>query len=281
MQEADRHNALATARRIAQNSRIMRACLRSLLLGLCALCASSCLQLSAQVVRVAAAADLRWALEEVSAAFQREHPGKIQITYGSSGNFHAQLMNKAPFDLFLSADVEYPQDLVRRGLGVKDSLFRYGIGRLVLWVPKASPIPVEKLGLAALRHPSVKKIALANPRHAPYGRAAEATLKKAGLLEAMGPELVLGENISQTAQFVQSGAADIGFLALSLVVAGPLKDRGRWWIIPAEDHPSLQQGGVILSWAQDPVLARAFVAFLQGPEGSRIMKQYGFSTGVH
>ncbi len=280
-QEADQHNVLATARGIAQNSRIMRAHLRSLLLGLCALCGASAFRAQAQTVRIAAAADLRWALEEVSAAFQQEHPGKIQITYGSSGNFHAQLMNKAPFDLFLSADVEYPEDLVRRGLGVKDSRFDYGIGRLVLWVPKASPIPVEKLGLPALGHPSVKKIALANPRHAPYGRAAEAALKKAGLLEAMGPKLVLGENISQTAQFVQSGAADMGFLALSLVVAGPLKDQGRWWMVPAEDHPSIQQGGVILSWAQDPGLARAFVAFLQGPEGRRIMKQYGFSSGVH
>lgn len=279
--EVDRHNRLATAPRIAQNSKIMRAYVRSLLLGLCALCASACLQLSAQVVRIAAAADLRWALEEVSAAFQREHSGKIQITYGSSGNFHAQLMNKAPFDLFLSADVEFPQDLVRRGFGVKDSRFDYGIGRIVLWVPKASPIPVEKLGLAALRHPSVKKIALANPRHAPYGRAAEAALKKAGLLEAMGPKLVLGENISQTAQFVQSGAADIGFLALSLVMAGPMKDQGRWWMIPGEDHPSIEQGGVILSLAQDPALARTFVDFLKSIEGSRIMKKYGFSTGAH
>ncbi|MDE3245425.1 MAG: molybdate ABC transporter substrate-binding protein [Acidobacteriota bacterium] len=259
----------------------MRAHLRSLLFGLCALCAASGFRLQAQVVRVAAASDLRWALEEVSAAFQRDHPGKIQVTYGSSGNFHAQLINKAPFDLFLSADVEYPQDLVQRGLGVKDTRFDYGVGRLVLWVPKASPIPVEKLGLAALGHPSARKIALANPRHAPYGRAAEAALKKAGLLEAMGSKLVLGENISQTAQFVQSGAADIGFLALSLVVAGPLKDQGRWWMVPAEDHPTIRQGGVILTWAQDPALARVFVEYLQGPEGSRIMKQYGFSTGAH
>lgn len=258
----------------------MRVSFRSFALGLCALCVCPGVSLKAQSLRIAAASDLRWALDEVSTAFQREQPGKIAITYGSSGNFHSQLMNKAPFDLFLSADVGYPKDLAQRGLGVKDSLFVYGKGRVVLWVPKASPIAVESLGLAALRHPSVKKIALANPRHAPYGRAAEAALKKARLWDSLKDELVLGENISQTAQFVQSGAADIGFIALSLVMAGPMKDQGRWWMIPSEDHPTLEQGGVILSWATDPALARAFREFMLSPEGTQIMKKYGFNSKV-
>ena len=255
----------------------MRFPFRSLNLWLCALCACSGFSLQAQSIRIAAASDLRWALEEVGTAFQREHPGKIEVTYGSSGNFHSQLMNKAPFDLFLSADVSYPKDLTQRGLGVKDSLFVYGTGRVVLWVPKASPIAVEQLGLGALQHPSVKKIAMANPKHAPYGRAAEAVLKKAGLLDGLKSKLVLGENISQTAQFVQVGAADIGFIALSLVMAGPMKDQGRWWLIPSEDHPIIEQGGVVLSWAEDPALARAFRNFLVSPEGNQIMKKYGFS----
>ena len=271
----------ATSRRIAQNSRFMRFPFRFLVLGLYALAACSGFSRQAQGLRIAAAADLRWALEEVSAAFQREHPGKIAVTYGSSGNFHSQLMNKAPFDLFLSADVNYPKDLAQRGLGVQDSLFVYGAGRVVLWVPKASPVAVEKLGLGALQHPSVKKIAMANPKHAPYGRAAEAVLKKAGLLDGLKRKLVLGENISQTAQFVQSGAADIGFIALSLVIAGPMKDQGRWWMVPAEDHPTIEQGGVILSWAQDPAYARAFRAFLLSPQGVAIMNKYGFSAGAH
>ena len=258
----------------------MRFCFRSLALGLCVLCAGYGLSLKAQGIRIAAASDLRWALEEVNTAFQREHPGKIAVAYGSSGNFHSQLMNKAPFDLFLSADVSYPKDLAERGLGVKDSLFVYGTGRVVLWVPKASPIAVESLGLAALQQPSVKKIALANPKHAPYGRAAEAALKRAGLWDVLKDKLVLGENISQTAQFVQSGAADTGFIALSLVIAGPMKDQGRWWMIPAEDHPIIEQGGVILSWAQDPAYARAFRDFLMCPEGTRIMNKYGFSAKV-
>ena len=278
---AQLHRRFATVRRSAQNSRIVRIQLRSLALGLSALIASHGFSLPAQSIRIAAAADLRWALEEVSAAFQRENPVKIEITYGSSGNFHTQLMNKAPFDLFLSADVSYPENLVESGLGTRDSLFVYGIGRVVLWVPRASPIAVETLGLAALQEPSVKKIAMANPRHAPYGRAAEAALKKAGLLEGLKSKLVLGENISQTAQFVQSGAADIGFLALSLVTVGPMKGQGRWWMIPSDDHPLIEQGGVIFSWAKDPVAARTFRDFLVSPGGTRIMKKYGFNAKVH
>ncbi len=258
----------------------MRFLFRALNLWLCALCACSGFSLQAQGIRIAAASDLRWALDEVSTAFQREHPGKIAVTYGSSGNFHSQLMNKAPFDLFLSADVNYPKDLVLRGLGVKDSLFVYGIGCILLWVPKASPIAVESLGLAALQQPSVKKIAIANPMHAPYGRAAEAALKRAGLLDGLRSKLVLGENISQTAQFVHSGAADIGFVALSLVIAGPMQDQGRWWMIPSEDHPIIEQGGVIMSWAEDPVLARAFRDFLMSPEGTAILKKHGFGRQV-
>ena len=259
----------------------MRALLRASLLWLSGLC--GCLgvsggSLEAQTLRIAAASDLRWVLEDVRTVFQKEHPSvRITMTYGSSGNFYSQLLNKAPFDLFLSADVNYPENLVRQGLGVKDSLFVYGIGRVVLWVPNASPIAVEKLGLAALKQPSVKKIALANPRHAPYGRAAEAALRKAGLWDGLQDKLVLGENISQTAQFTQTGAADIGFIALSLVSAGPLKDQGRWWMIPQEDHPLMEQGGVILAWAQDPVVARAFRDFMLSAKGSEILKKHGFS----
>ncbi len=242
------------------------------------LCFGLGLSLNAQTLRVAAASDLRWALEDLRAIYEKDHLGtKIAVTYGSSGNFHAQLLNQAPFDLFLSADVSYPENLVQRGFGLKDSLFIYGIGRVVLWVPNASPVKVEKLGLTALKQPIVKKIALANPKHAPYGRAAEAAIRKAGMWEELQDKLVLGENISQTAQFTQSGAADIGFIAFSLVIAGPMKDRGRWWMIPQEDHPLIEQGGVILTWAQDPVLARGFRDFMMSPSGLGIMQRYGFS----
>ncbi len=267
---------LAKGEKFPQNPWVMRSLLRDFLLLAC-LVLGPPTQVQAQGVRIAAASDLRWALEELKAGFLKEHSGMpVAITYGSSGNFHTQLTQKAPFDLFLSADVAYPRELAAQGFGVKKSLFVYGTGRIVLWVPRASPIAVEALGYGALLAPAVKKIALANPRHAPYGRAAEAALRKAGLLDRVQARLVLGENISQAAQFVESGAADIGFIAQSLVVAGPLKDKGRWWLVPERDHPAIEQGGVILSWAQDPVAAAAFRDYLLGGKGTAILKTYGF-----
>ena len=230
-----------------------------------------------QHVTVAAAADLQFALAEVDAAFSRAHPDiAVSASYGSSGAFYAQIMNGAPYDVFLSADEDYPQKLVQAGLAVGASAFRYSRGRLVLWVPKGSPIPLERLGMKALLDPSVQRIAIANPRHAPYGRAAETALAKLGLLAAVRPRLVYGENISQTAQFVQSGAAQIGFLARSLAVSPALAAAGRSFAVPLEAYPPLDQGAVILARARDNAAARAFCAFLRGPEGLAILKRYGF-----
>jgi molybdate transport system substrate-binding protein len=237
--------------------------------------------LSAQgprIVRIAAAADLKWALEEAKAAFEHDTPGiACTLTFGSSGNFYTQLTQKAPFDLFLSADMGYPEQLAAQGLGLKESLFPYAVGHLVLWVPKASPIPVESLGLKAVLHPAARKLAIANPRHAPYGRAAEAALKAAGHYDGVQAKLVLGENIAQTAQFVQTGNADLGFIALSLATSSALKGQGRFWSVPAGLHPPLVQGGVILPWTQDVEAARAFRAFLTGPQGLAILERYGFA----
>ena len=231
-----------------------------------------------RTLTIAAAADLQFALVEVKEAFVKTHPGiEVAITYGSSGNFYAQILNKAPFDLFLSADIAYPKKLVEAGLADGGTEFLYSRGRLVLWVPKASPIPVEQLGMKALLHPAAKKVAIANPRHAPYGRAAEAALAKLGLLEAVQPRLVFGENIAQTAQFVQTGAADIGILALSLTKA-PAMASGRMWEVPQEAHPPLDQGGVILNQARDRAAALAFRGFLCSPAGKSILHRYGFTT---
>jgi molybdate transport system substrate-binding protein len=228
-------------------------------------------------VAVAAAADLQFALADVKAAFVQAHSGmQVDVTFGSSGNFYAQIVNGAPFDVFLSADGSYPQKLVQAGLADAASAFRYSRGRLVLWVPKGSPVPLERLGMKALLDPAVKKIAIANPRHAPYGRAAEAALAKLGLLEALRPRLVYGENISQTAQFVQSGAADIGILALSLAKAPSLAAAGRYIEIPLDTYPPLLQGGVLLARARENVAARALCAFLVSPEGRAILRRYGF-----
>lgn len=228
-------------------------------------------------VRVAAASDLRFALEEIVAKFHAIHPEvEIPVTYGSSGNFFSQLSNKAPYDLFLSADAEYPRKLAEAGLALRGSEFRYARGRLVLWVAKASSLDVERRGLEALTDPSVRKIAIANPRHAPYGRAAEAALRAAGLYEKVQDRLVLGENIAQTAQFVQSGAADAGLIALSIATAPALRNDGSFWTVPATLHPKIEQGGAILAWAADPPAARGFVAFLTSETGQEILARYGF-----
>ncbi len=226
-------------------------------------------------VRVAAAADLKWALEEVRTAFEQERPGTtLALTFGSSGNLHAQLLQKAPFDVFLSADLEYPKRLVEAGLA--HGLFTYAIGHLVLWVPRASPLALDKLGLAAVKEPSVRKVSLANPRHAPYGRAAEAALRGAGLWEAVQGKAALGENVSQAAQFVETGSAEVGLIALSLALSPPMKPLGRFWAVPQDRYPRLEQGGVVLDWAQDREAARAFAAFLTGPRGAAILARSGF-----
>jgi molybdate transport system substrate-binding protein len=230
-------------------------------------------------VTVAAAADLQFALADVKAAFVQAHPGvQVTATFGASGAFFAQIANGAPFDVFLSADEDYPQKLVQAGLAQPGDLFRYSRGHLVLWVPKASPLAIERLGMKALLEPGARKVAIANPRHAPYGRAAEAAMAKLGLLEAVRPRLVYGENISQTAQFVQSGAADIGILALSLAKGPALAAAGRFVEVPEEAYPALNQGGLLLARAKGNAAARAFCDFLRSHEGVAILKRYGFAV---
>jgi molybdate transport system substrate-binding protein len=230
-----------------------------------------------RVLSVAAASDLKFALDDLLAVFRRQHPDiQVRVTYGSSGNFFAQLNNRAPFDLFLSADMDYPRRLVAAGLAAEQDAFVYAVGHLVLWVPRSSSLEVEKLGLQTLRDASVRKIAIANPRHAPYGRAAEAALKTARLDDDVRDRLVLGENVAQTAQFVQTGAADVGIIALSLALAPALTEEGRYWEIPSDTFPRLEQGGVILSWAQDPEAAARLRAFIMNAEGKAVLRRYGF-----
>ncbi|MCI0685139.1 MAG: molybdate ABC transporter substrate-binding protein, partial [Gemmataceae bacterium] len=228
-------------------------------------------------VRVAAAADLKFAFDDVASEFQKKNPAiKVTVTYGSSGNFFAQLSNKAPFDLYLSADIDYPRKLVDAGQAVKESELVYAVGHVVVWVPNGSPLDLDKLGLRAVADPSVKKLAIANPKHAPYGRAAEAALKKFGLYDDVKARLVLGENIAQTAQFVESGSADVGIIALSLALAPAMKDKGRYWTVPLDAYPRLEQGGVILTWAKDMEATQALRSFVAGEEGRGILKRYGF-----
>ena len=225
---------------------------------------------------IAAAADLKFALDDLVKEFEEKYPAaKVNVTYGSSGNFFAQFQNGAPFDLFFSADIAYPRKLAEKGLGA-DDVFLYAIGRIVVWVPKDSPVAVDKLGIKALLEPSIRKIAVANPEHAPYGRAAVAAMKALNVYDQVASRLVYGENIAQTAQFVQSGAADIGILALSLAVAPQMRDAGRFWQVPLDAYPRIEQGGIILKSSRNLETARAFRDFVLGDHGREVLAHYGF-----
>jgi molybdate transport system substrate-binding protein len=227
-------------------------------------------------IKVAAASDLTFAFKDVVAQFEKQTGNSVKLTYGSSGNFFAQIQNGAPFDLFFSADVGYPQKLEAAGLIEPGTIYDYASGKLVMWVPKASKLDLSR-GLAVLLDPRIRKIAIANPLHAPYGVAAVAAMRHAAVYDKVKGKLVLGENISQTAQFVQSGNADVGLLALSLAVAPAMKDSGRFVEIPSADYPPLIQAGVILKSSHNKELATQFLKFLKEPGTVALMEQYGFS----
>jgi molybdate transport system substrate-binding protein len=228
-------------------------------------------------VRIAAASDLRFALDEVVGTFEGAHPAiDVSVSYGSSGTFYEQLQRGAPYDLFLSADVSYPRQLDAQGVTIPGTTFTYAEGRIVLWVRAGSALDIERQGLDALVEPSVAHVAIANPEHAPYGRAAEAALESAGLLDRVRGKLVLGENVSQAMQFAQSGAAEAGIVALSLAVAPTVAREGRYWDVPVEWYPPMAQGGTILKTAADPEAARRFAAYLQSDEGRSILRRFGF-----
>jgi molybdate transport system substrate-binding protein len=234
---------------------------------------------AARRVRIAAASDIRYALDDMAGRLRQAVPGlEVEVVYGSSGTLFAQLTNGAPFDLFLSADVEYPTQLSARGLTLAGTEFRYADGRLAVWAPASSPIDVENRGMDALVDPAVAHVAIANPAHAPYGRAAEAAMRQARVYDRVKSKIVFGENVSQALQFVQSGAAEIGVVALSLALAPALRTSGKYWTVPPELHPPLEQGGVIMKAAADPEAARAVRTFMLGAEGRTILGAYGFSV---
>jgi molybdate transport system substrate-binding protein len=227
-------------------------------------------------ITVAAASDLTFALIEIAHHFEQKTGNRVKLAFGSSGNFFAQIQNGATFDVFFAADVDYPRKLAAGGLAVAPTLWVYGTGRIVLWVPSGSPVNLGRMGMKALLDPSVAKIAIANPAHAPYGRAAKSALENLKLYDQVRDKLVLGENISQTAQFVESGNAQIGILALSLALAPTLKDKGTYWEIPADSYPPIEQAAIIPTAATDKTLARAFLDYVRTPEAQAILHEYGF-----
>ena len=240
---------------------------------------ASCLALTnfaqRKTLHVAAAADLQAALPETAKAFEAQTGTPVDITYGSSGNFYAQIQNGAPLDVFFSADNEYPRKLEESGFVEPHSATIYGIGKIVLWMPANAKCSPEQERWRCLQDPSVKRIAIANPVHAPYGRAALAALQKAGIYDALKAKLVLGENVSQAAQFVQSGNAQAGIIAYSLALS-PALQSGRWWIISAELYPPIEQAVVVLKSAKEKHAAQEFVKFATQGAGREILAKYGF-----
>ncbi len=247
-------------------------------LAVCLVLLSSCA--AGQELIVAAAADMSAALPQLVAAYTKQTGQTVKLSLGSSGNLANQIRNGAPFDVFFSADEEYPQQLIAAGLASKTTLYRYAVGRLVLWVPGDSPLDLSKLGMKALLDPSVKKISIANPAHAPYGRAAEAALRHFGIYDQVASRLVLGENVSQAAQFVESGNAQAGLIALSHALAPAMKDKGRYWAVSLDAYPTLNQAAVVVSRSKQQEAARRFLEFLRSPEAASLLTSYGFSLPV-
>jgi molybdate transport system substrate-binding protein len=225
-------------------------------------------------ITIAAAADLKFALDEIVVSFKRIHSdARIETIYGSSGQFSTQIRQGAPYDLYFSADISYPRALESEGYAASRAK-PYAVGRIVLW---GSSLDIGKMTLADLADPSIRKIAIANPRHAPYGKRAEEALRTAGVWEKVESKLVYGENVSQTAQFVQSGNAQVGIIALSLALSPELAKQGSFVLIPDSLHQPLEQGYIITRRAAANPLAHEFARYIAGKEARTIMRRYGFA----
>jgi len=236
-----------------------------------------CQVCAGQEITVAAAADLQHAMQEMAARFERETGKTVKLVYGSSGNFFQQIQNGAPFDIFFSANLDYPRRLEAAGLAAPGSYYQYAKGNIVIWVPRESKIDLSS-GMQALLDPSVKKVAIANPQHAPYGQAAVAAMRKQNIYDRLKDKFVLGENISQTASFVVSGSADAGIIALSLALSPNMRDKGRYVAIPDGDYPPIEQACVILGRSKNKETARQFLSFLRTAAAGELLRRYGFDV---
>lgn len=225
---------------------------------------------------IAGAADLKFALEEVAAAFRRDTGGEVRLAFGSSGNFYRQIRQGAPFQMFLSADEQFALDLARKGFALDEGML-YAVGRIVVLVPHGSPLKADGTLAdlrAALADGRVEKFAIANPEHAPYGRRAEEALRHAGLWEQIEDKLVLGENVAQAAQFATSGATQGGIVAYSLALSPEISELGSYALIPQDWHEPLRQRMVLLRGAGET--ARRFHAYVQEPAARAIFRRFGF-----
>ena len=227
----------------------------------------------AESITIVAASSIKFAMADIVSKFNAEHRNdEVKVIYGSSGKFTAQIQNGAPFDIFFSADVDFPQMLKKEGLTSADPVI-YAFGRLVIW---SSTTDATKLTLQQLSESAIRKVAIANPEFAPYGLRAKEALKSVGMWEKLQGKLVFGENIEHTAQMVSAGAADAGIIALSLAFNPTISKQGGYSLIDDGLHEPLAQAFVITKRAKNSALARRFAAYVQTPESRKIMESYGF-----
>jgi molybdate transport system substrate-binding protein len=230
---------------------------------------------SAATLLVAAASDLGYCIDELAAAFRKEAPSaELKVSLGASGVFFAQIRNGAPFDVFLSADMAYPARLAELGAAERTTLAPYAIGRIALWT--RDPRFDLAQGMAVLRDPRAARIAIANPATAPYGRAARAALERDGLWQALQPRLVIGENVAQAAQFVQSGNAQLGIVSLASLRSPRLAAVGRYYLIPDMGLAPIEQGAIVTRHGAAKPLAAQFVQFLHTPAARAVLQRNGF-----
>ena len=240
---------------------------------------------AAQELRVAAASDLTGAMQKLAPAFEKQTGIHVSVSFGSSGNFFAQIQNGAPFDVFLSADKSYPERLLQGGQAEPNSLTPYARGRLVLWAAKSTGVHLPAKdgktlngGLDFLKATGIHKIAIANPEHAPYGRAAVAAMQHFKVYDQVKSKLVLGENISQTAQFAESGNADVAFIGLSGALSPSMANSGEYVLLPDDSYPAIEQAAVVVTASRSKEQAQRFLNFLVSQEGQAILKDLGFEA---
>jgi molybdate transport system substrate-binding protein len=220
---------------------------------------------------VAAASDLIAAFEELGREFEANHKTKVVFVFGSTGMLTRQIENGAPMDLFAAASVGYIEQLEQKGLIIPDTKAIYALGRITLWTTTDSPLRLENI--SDLTRPEIKRIAIANPDHAPYGLAAQQALQSAGVWEAVRPKLVYGDNIRQTLQYAETGNVDVAIVALSL----SQQSKGRWTLVPEELHQPLNQGLAVIKGTRNEPAARSFASFVRGARGKEILGKYGFA----
>jgi len=227
----------------------------------------------AEKITIAAAADLKFAMDEIVTGFKKGHPGnEVEVIYGSSGKFYTQIQQGAPYDLYFSADIDYPRELVKNGFANSD-VKPYAFGRIVLWSAK---MDAAKMTLSSLNDPKITRIAIANPKHAPYGKRTEEALRALGLWDKLRPKLVFGDNIAHTAQFVQTGNAVVGIIALSLALNAELSKKGGYYLIPENLHAPLEQGYIITKRGANNRLAKQLADYMSSRAVRQVMTKYGF-----